>query len=114
MYTKSINGDQVRDYFIQIENFLERNKFTIIKDMNQALKKAGIRVKQLELNQKPKIKYPDGGYVYIFRSYTYDQQEIYKIGMSSYLISEKINLNKKDFIKKSKFKSDQLRAICHP
>lgn len=95
MYTKSKQGDLVRNYFLEVEKFLERNKYVIIDHMKSELYKANLRIKQLELNQQPKQKLPNGGYVYVYKTIATDGTTKYKIGMTKD-INSRIGCNSKN------------------
>lgn len=50
--------------------------------MNEALKKANVVIKQLQLNQTQRSKYPEGGYVYVYESMNTTGKVVYRIGMA--------------------------------
>ncbi len=93
MYTKSKKGDLVRKYFIEVEKFLDRNKYVIINHMIKELEKANLVIKQLQLNQSHVSKFSDGGYVYVYTSSTVTGEIVYKIGMSRDMNSRISNQN---------------------
>ena len=69
--TKSKIGNDVRQYFIDIELALYKFKNHIIESLNN-------KIKQLENNQKPKIN-STKGIIYVFRALN-DEATLYKIG----------------------------------
>lgn len=74
MRTKSKQGDNVRQYFIGIENALYKYKDYIVDGLNT-------KIEQLENNQKPKI-YPNKGIIYVFKALNTENTSLYKIGRS--------------------------------
>lgn len=70
--TKSTVGDDVRQYFIDIEVALYKFKNYIIESLNN-------KIKQLENNQKPKID-SNKGIIYVFRALNTENATLYKIG----------------------------------
>lgn len=70
--TKSKKGDEVREYFIKVEETLFKYKDYIIQGLEE-------KIKKLEHNQKPKI-YPKRGVIYVFETPNSPQNSIYKIG----------------------------------
>lgn len=70
LLSHSKNGDMVREYFISVENALNRYRNEIIKSQDKLIKK-------LKNNNRPKL-YPNGGVLYIIR--TPDSYTTYKIG----------------------------------
>lgn len=69
--TKSKIGNDIRQYFIDIELALYKFKNHIIESLNN-------KIKQLENNQKPKIN-STKGIIYVFRALN-DEATLYKIG----------------------------------
>lgn len=82
MCAESPFGDLVRDYFINVEMSLDRNKFIIIDHMIKELDKSDLTIKQLQLNHSTMAKVSDGGYVYVYATITTSGHSVYKIGMS--------------------------------
>lgn len=82
LVTKSKMGNDVRQYFIDIELAFYKFKNHIIESLNN-------KVKQLELNQKPKIN-SSKGMIYVFRALNTDNATLYKIGRT---ISSKKRFN---------------------
>jgi phage anti-repressor protein/predicted GIY-YIG superfamily endonuclease len=70
--TKSKKGNQVREYFIQVESLLFKYKDYIINGMKD-------KINKLEKNQKPKT-YPKKGVIYIFQTPNSKENSLYKIG----------------------------------
>jgi phage anti-repressor protein len=70
--TKSKKGDEVREYFIKVEETLFRYKNYIIEGLEE-------KIKKLEQNQKPKV-YPKRGVIYVFETPNSPQNSLYKIG----------------------------------
>ena len=70
--TKSKIGDDVRQYFIDIEVALYKFKNYIIESLNN-------KIKKLENNQKPKID-TSKGIIYVFRALNTENATLYKIG----------------------------------
>jgi len=70
--TKSTKGNEVRNYFIQVESLLNKYKNYIIIGMKE-------KINKLEKNQKPKIN-PEKGVIYIFQTPNSDENSLYKIG----------------------------------
>ena len=70
--TKSKVGDDVRQYFIDIEVALYKFKNYIIESLNN-------KIKKLENNQKPKID-SSKGIIYVFRALNTENATLYKIG----------------------------------
>ncbi len=71
LMSKSKIGNDVRQYFIDIEFALYKFKNHIIENLNN-------KIKQLENNQKPKINHSKG-IIYVFRALNNDVT-LYKIG----------------------------------
>lgn len=72
MKSKSKKADQVREYYLELEEIIDKYKDYIIEGLNT-------KIKQLEKNQKPKIN-PQKGVLYIIQSS--DDIGLYKIGKS--------------------------------
>ena len=72
LLTKSKVGDDIRQYFIDIEFAFYKFKDHIIDSLNR-------KIEQLENNQKPKIN-PKKGIIYIFRALNENNVTLYKIG----------------------------------
>ena len=72
LMTKSKYGEDVRQYFIDLELAFYKFKNHIIDSLNT-------KIKQLENNQKPKIN-PRKGIIYVFRALNNDNATLYKIG----------------------------------
>ena len=70
--TKSKMGNQVRDYFIQVESLLNKYKDYIINGMQE-------KIKKLEKDQKPKVN-PESGVIYIFKTANSTENSLYNIG----------------------------------
>lgn len=70
--TKSSKGNQVREYFIQVESLLNKYKDYIIEGMQE-------KITKLEKNLKPKIN-PEKGVIYIFQTPNSTENSLYKIG----------------------------------
>jgi phage anti-repressor protein/predicted GIY-YIG superfamily endonuclease len=70
--TKSIKGNEVREYFINVEGLLNKYKNYIIKGMED-------KIGKLEKNLKPKIN-PEKGLIYIFQTPNTPENSLYKIG----------------------------------
>jgi phage anti-repressor protein len=70
--TKSKMGNQVREYFIQVESLLNKYKDYIIDGMQE-------KITKLEKNQNPKIS-PEKGVIYIFQTPNSQENSLYKIG----------------------------------
>ena len=70
--TKSKKGNEVREYFIQVESLLNKYKNYIIDGMQD-------KIKKLEKSQKPKIN-PEKGVIYIFQTPNSSENSLYKIG----------------------------------
>jgi len=70
--TKSKKGNEVREYFIQVESLLNKYKNYIIEGMQE-------KIIKLEKQQKPKIN-PESGVIYIFQTPNSSENSLYKIG----------------------------------
>ena len=70
--TKSKKGNEVREYFIKVEETLFKYKEYIIQGLEE-------KIKKLEQNQKPKV-YPKRGVIYVFETPNSPQNSLYKIG----------------------------------
>ena len=70
--TKSKKGNEVREYFIQVEETLFKYKDYIIQGLQE-------KIKKLEHNQKPKV-YTKSGIIYVFETPNTPQNNLYKIG----------------------------------
>jgi len=70
--TKSKKGNEVRDYFIQVEETLFKYKDYIIQGLQD-------KIKKLEHNQKTKV-YPKRGVIYVFETPNTPANSLYKIG----------------------------------
>jgi hypothetical protein len=65
-------GNQVREYFIQVESLLNKYKDYIIESMQD-------KIKKLEKDQIPKVS-PEKGVIYIFQTPNSTENSLYKIG----------------------------------
>ena len=72
LLTKSKVGNDVRQYFIDIELAFYKFKNHIIESLNN-------KIEQLENNQKPKIN-STKGLIYVFRALNTENATLYKIG----------------------------------
>ena len=72
LMTKSAIGNDVRQYFIDIELAFYKFKNHIIESLNK-------KIQQLENNQKPKIN-STKGLIYVFRALNTENATLYKIG----------------------------------
>jgi phage anti-repressor protein len=72
LMTKSKVGNDVRQYFIDLELTFYKFKNHIIESLNN-------KIKLLENNQKPKIN-SSKGIIYVFRALNTDNATLYKIG----------------------------------
>jgi hypothetical protein len=72
LLTKSKVGNDVRQYFIDIELAFYKFKNHIIESLNK-------KIEQLENNQKPKIN-STKGLIYVFRALNTENATLYKIG----------------------------------
>jgi phage anti-repressor protein/predicted GIY-YIG superfamily endonuclease len=70
--TRSKRGNEVREYFIQVESLLNKYKNYIIEGMQE-------KITKLEKQQKPKIN-PESGVIYIFKTPNSTENSLYKIG----------------------------------
>ena len=70
--TRSKRGNEVREYFIQVESLLNKYKDYIINGMQD-------KITKLEKDQKPKVN-PEKGVIYIFRTPNSTENSLYKIG----------------------------------
>ena len=70
--TKSKKGDEVREYFIKVEETLFKYKNYIIHGLEE-------KIKKLQHNQKPKV-YPQHGVIYVFETPNNVHNSLYKIG----------------------------------
>lgn len=75
--TRSKKGNEVREYFIQVESLLNKYKNYIIEGMQK-------KIKKLEKQQKPKIN-PKSGVIYIFQTPNSTDNSLYKIGRTKNL-----------------------------
>ncbi len=82
LMTKSKVGNDVRQYFLDIELAFYKFKNHIIESLNK-------KIEQLENNQKPKIN-STKGLIYIFRALNTENATLYKIGRT---ISSKKRFN---------------------
>ncbi len=82
LMTKSKMGNDVRQYFLDIELAFYKFKNHIIESLNK-------KIEQLENNQKPKIN-STKGLIYIFRALNTENATLYKIGRT---ISSKKRFN---------------------
>lgn len=72
LMTRSKIGNSVRQYFIDIEMAFYKFKNHIIESLNN-------KIRQLEINQKPKIN-ASKGIIYVFRALNTENATLYKIG----------------------------------
>jgi len=72
LMTKSKVGNDVRQYFIDLELSFYKFKNHIIESLNK-------KIEQLENNQKPKIN-SNKGLIYVFRALNTENATLYKIG----------------------------------
>lgn len=72
LMTKSKLGDDVRQYFIDVEFALYKFKNHVIESLNN-------KIALLENNMKPKIN-PSKGIIYVFRALNTENATLYKIG----------------------------------
>ena len=72
LMTKSKVGNDVRQYFIDLELAFYKFKNHIIESLNK-------KIEQLENNQKPKLN-STKGLIYVFRALNTDNATLYKIG----------------------------------
>ena len=70
--TRSKKGNEVREYFIQVESLLNKYKDYIINGMQD-------KITKLEKDQQPKLN-PEKGVIYIFRTPNSTENSLYKIG----------------------------------
>ena len=84
MLSASAKSEEVRSYFIKIEQLIDKYKQVIIEDLN---KKIGI----LENNQKPKLD-PKKGVIYVVRT-SKSPNDLFKIGRSKKFISRLMSHN---------------------
>lgn len=76
MLTKSVKGEDVRSYYIQVEQHLDKYKENIISDLRT-------RVKILESNIKPLEIPKETGVIYVLKTdNNIELKDIYKIGSS--------------------------------
>jgi len=68
-------GNQVREYFIQVESLLNKYKDYIIQGMQE-------KITKLEKDQKPKVN-PESGVIYIFKTANITENSLYKIGRTT-------------------------------
>ena len=87
LMTKSNKGNEVRNYFLDIEEILYKFKDYIIKGLQD-------KIKKLENNQKPFIN-PKKGVIYVFRAMDNSNDDItlYKIGRTFNLKKRLQNYN---------------------
>ena len=87
LMTKSKKGNEIRNYFLDIEEVLYKFKDYIIKGLQD-------KIKKLENNQKPLIN-PKKGVIYVFRAIDNNNNEIslYKIGRTFNLKKRLQNYN---------------------
>lgn len=72
LLTKTKKGELVREYFIELEDIVNKYKLHIIQGLND-------KIKKLETNQKPAVKH-SGGIIYIFKVVDKNNDSLYKIG----------------------------------
>jgi phage anti-repressor protein len=72
LMTKSKVGDDVRQYFLDLELALYKYKNHIIESLNK-------KIEQLENNNKPKVN-ASKGIIYVFRALNTENATLYKIG----------------------------------
>jgi len=70
-------GNQVREYFIQVESLLNKYKDYIIEGMQD-------KITKLEKDQKSKVN-PEKGVIYIFQTPNSIENSLYKIGRTKNL-----------------------------
>ena len=87
LMTKSKKGNEIRNYFLDIEEILYKFKDYIIKGLQD-------KIKKLENNQKPLIN-PKKGVIYIFKAFDNNDNEntLYKIGRTFNLKKRLSNYN---------------------
>jgi hypothetical protein len=78
MLTRSKNGENVRNYYLELEIMVDKYKNYLIKIMNE-------KIKTLEYNQKSKSKYPKTGCIYIINANCKDCKNLYKLGKTENL-----------------------------
>jgi phage anti-repressor protein len=70
--TRSKHGDEVREYFIQVESILNKYKNYIIEGMED-------KIKKIQKGKKPKVN-PEKGVIYVFKTPDTTNNNLYKIG----------------------------------
>lgn len=85
LLTKTKKGDLVREYFIELEDIVNKYKMYIIQGLNE-------KIKTLENNQKPKIQHTSG-IIYIFKVVDKNNDSLYKIGRTENLKNRLKNYN---------------------
>ena len=70
--TKSKKGDEVREYFIQVESLLNKYKNYIIEGLET-------KIKKIQIGKKPKVN-PEKGVIYVFKVPDTTENNLYKIG----------------------------------
>lgn len=75
MQSRSKMADQVRSYFIEVENVLIKYRQDLVDGMQQ-------RIKHLENNQKSKAQAPLSGFIYVFKA-SNEQDSVYKLGRAN-------------------------------
>jgi len=73
--TRSKHGNEVRDYFIDVEETLNQYKDYIINGMQD-------KIIKIEKDQKPKTN-PEKGVIYIFQTPNSEDNSLYKIGRTT-------------------------------
>lgn len=83
MRSSTAKAEQVREYYLELENLIDDYKNYIIEGLNN-------KIKALENNQKPKVN-PRKGVFYILQ--TSDDATLYKIGKTANLKKRLLNYN---------------------
>lgn len=77
MLSRTKKGEEVRNYFLELENLINRYKNYIIHELNS-------RIKTLENNQKPIVDTKKGT-IYVIRATDNENDSLYKIGKTENL-----------------------------
>ena len=75
MRSRAKKAEQVRNYYLSLEKFIDKYKNHVISSMND-------KIKSLESNQKPKVNHTKG-IIYVIK--TSDDISLYKIGRTKNL-----------------------------
>jgi len=90
--TRSKHGDEVREYFIQVESILNKYKNYIIEGMED-------KIKKIQKGKKPKVN-PEKGVIYVFKTPDTTDNNLYSLSKPLVLINDIDNETKSHYLYK--------------